>query len=71
MLQQFYGDTGTFHDSQLPIARFMADHGLRYYTEYHPNSSFASFQAIEVALFLGLAATLLTAAIWLTRRRTA
>jgi hypothetical protein len=63
ILRQLY-DTGT------PIEQYMAQHGLRHYTEYHPASSFWTFQAIEAGIYLALAAALLTAAIWLIRRRT-
>ncbi|MEU8234576.1 hypothetical protein AB0C12_33730 [Actinoplanes sp. NPDC048967] len=48
----------------------MIDHGLRHYTEYHPDSSFWAFQAIGSASFLAVAAAFLAAAIWMVRRRT-
>ena len=48
----------------------MIDHGLRHYTEYHPDSSFWVFQAIESASLLALAAVLLAAAVWMVRRHT-
>jgi hypothetical protein len=51
------------------VKRYLAAHGMRHYTEFHPASSFWTFQAIESALFLGLAAALLLATAWLVRRR--
>lgn len=51
------------------VARYMAEHGLRRFTEYHPAASFVSFQLIEVAVFAGLAAVLLSGAVLLIRRR--
>ncbi|MET7400656.1 ABC transporter permease subunit [Dactylosporangium sp. NPDC005572] len=52
------------------VDRYLIDHGLRHYTEFQPESRFWAFQAIESAVFLGLAAVLLVAAVRLTRRRT-
>lgn len=48
-----------------PVEQYLAEHGLRHYTEYHPLSAFWPMQFIEAALFLGTAAVLLTAAIWM------
>jgi hypothetical protein len=48
---------------------YLAAHGMRHFTEYHPAGSFWTFQAIEAALFAGVAAALLTGAVWLVRRR--
>ncbi|MEU8244770.1 hypothetical protein [Nonomuraea sp. NPDC048916] len=53
------------------VERYLADHGLRHYIEYHPGSRFLTLQLIEAAVFLGLATALITAAILLVRRRTA
>ncbi|MEV4510373.1 transporter [Dactylosporangium sp. NPDC049525] len=52
------------------VDRYLLEHGLLHRTEYHPDSSFWPFQAIESGLFVTLAAVLLAAAVWLTRRRT-
>lgn len=51
------------------VENYLATHGMRHYTEYHPAGSFWTFQAIEAALFAGLGATLLVGAVWLVRRR--
>jgi hypothetical protein len=51
------------------VANYLAKHGMRHYIEYHPDSSFWSFQAIEAAGYLGLAAALLVTTAWLVRRR--
>lgn len=69
LIREVYGGGESLYSSDARVESFMLDHGLRHYTEYHPDSSFWTFQAIEAALFLGLAATLITAAIWLVRRR--
>jgi hypothetical protein len=58
------------YDSGTPIEQYMAQHGLRHYAEYHPAGSFWTFQLIESGIYLAIAAALLAAAIWLTRRRT-
>jgi hypothetical protein len=52
------------------VEQYLAEHGLRHYTEYLPNSSFWTLQVIESLWFLGFTAILLTAAIWVLRRRT-
>lgn len=69
IIRQVYGGSDALYSSDARVESFMLDHGLRHYTEYHPDSSFWTFQAIESAWFLGLAAVLLTAAIWMVRRR--
>src|SRR5262249_9565852 len=51
------------------VERYMAEHGLRHFTEYHPAASFVSLQLIEVALFAGLSAVLLAASVLIIRRR--
>jgi hypothetical protein len=51
------------------VDNYLAAHGMRHYTEYHPDSSFWGFQAIEAALFLGVTAALLVGTAWLVRRR--
>jgi hypothetical protein len=58
------------YDSGTPIERYMAEHGLRHYTEYHPAGSFWTFQLVEAGIYLALTGALLAAAIWLIRRRT-
>jgi hypothetical protein len=70
IIRQIYGTNDTAAASSAATERYLADHGLRHYTEYHLNSSFWAFQAIEAAVYLGLAAILVTAAIWTVRRRT-
>ncbi|GHH64563.1 hypothetical protein GCM10017673_07430 [Streptosporangium violaceochromogenes] len=57
-------------EAGLEVEQYMAEHGLRHYTEYHPGSDFWAFQAIESIWVLGLAAVLFTAAVWIVRRRT-
>lgn len=69
IIRQVYGGSDALYGSEARVESFMIDHGLRHYTEYHPDSSFWTFQAIESAGFLGLAAVLLAAAVWLVRRR--
>jgi len=51
------------------VDNYLATHGMRHYTEYHPDSSFWTFQTIEAALFLGTAVALFVGAAWLVRRR--
>ncbi|RSM42925.1 hypothetical protein DMB66_54040 [Actinoplanes sp. ATCC 53533] len=70
IIRQVYGGSDTLYNSDARVESFMIDHGLRHYTEYHPDSSFWVFQAIESASFLALAAASLAAAIWMVRRRT-
>lgn len=67
LLQRIYRGGGDVPDGV--VADYLATHGMRHYTEYHPASSFWSFQAIEAGVFLGLAAVLLATTIWLVRRR--
>ncbi|MEU8004336.1 hypothetical protein AB0B66_24540 [Catellatospora sp. NPDC049111] len=66
-----YGGSDAVYGAGTPIERYLADHGLRHYTEYHPAGSFLSMQLVEAAAFLGLAAVLPAAAVWIVRRRTA
>jgi ABC-type branched-subunit amino acid transport system ATPase component len=68
LLRQAYGGGEALYSSDARVERFMIDHGLRHYTEYHPDSSFWTFQAIESLGFVTLAAVLLTAAVWIVRR---
>jgi hypothetical protein len=51
--------------------RCLHDHGVVYTLVYHPASRFWTFQAIETALFLGLAAALLALTVWWVVRRIA
>lgn len=51
------------------VARYMAEHGLRHFTDYHPAASLVSFQLIEVAVVAGLSAVLLPGAVLVIRRR--
>lgn len=51
------------------VENYLATHGMRLYTEYHPASSFWTFQAIDAAVYVGLAAVLFIAAVYLMRRR--
>lgn len=48
---------------------YLHAHGLQYRVHYQPADRFWTFQAIEAALFIGLAATLLGTAIWRLRQR--
>jgi hypothetical protein len=52
------------------VEQYLAEHGLRHYTEYLPNSTFWSLQAIESLWFLGFTAVLLGGSMWILRRRT-
>jgi hypothetical protein len=48
---------------------YLRDHGYRWRLVFQPESRFWHFQLIEAAIFAGLAAILLAAAIWQLRRR--
>jgi hypothetical protein len=52
------------------VNQYITEHHLLRYIEYQPNGRFWTFELIEAGLFVGLAAILVTAAIWLVRRRT-
>jgi hypothetical protein len=70
IIDRVYGGApAAVHGPGTPIDRYLAEHGLRHYTEYHPDSSFWSMQAIESAWFLGFAAALVLATAWSVRRR--
>ncbi|WP_117212700.1 ABC transporter permease [Allorhizocola rhizosphaerae] len=69
VMREIYGEGGSMYGSDLGLARYMAEHGIRRYTEYHPDSAFGAMLAIESALYLGLAAVLLAVAVWVVRRR--
>jgi hypothetical protein len=68
IIREVYGGADTLYSSDARVESFMIDHGLRHWTEYHPDSSFWTFQAVEAAGFTGLAVVLLAAAVWLVRR---
>jgi hypothetical protein len=70
IVHQVYGEGRPVAGSGTPIEQYLAEHGLRHYTEYQPDSRFWSLQAIESAWFLGAAVLLLAASVWLVRRRT-
>lgn len=62
ILDRIYGDTGgAVYGAGSPLERYLAENGLRHYTEYHPDSSFWAMQAVESAWFLGFAAVLVVA----------
>lgn len=67
LLHRIYGGSGTAPDDV--VEKYLAAHGMRHFTDYHPAGDFWTFQAIESAAFLGLAAVLLAATVWLVRRR--
>ena len=48
---------------------YLHEHGLQYRILYQPADRFWTFQAIEAALFIGLAAVLLSIAIWRLHKR--
>jgi hypothetical protein len=52
------------------VEQYMTGHGLHHYIQYQPTGRFWTLQIIEAAIFLGLAAMFIAAAIWLVRRRT-
>lgn len=67
VLHAIYHRSGDVPDNV--VENYLAAHGIRRYAEYHPASSFWTFQAIEATVFVGLAASLLAAAVWSVRRR--
>ncbi|GAA2631460.1 ABC transporter permease [Dactylosporangium fulvum] len=68
-VRQVYGGTDAVRGSGTPMEQYLLDHGLRHYTEYHPDSGFWTFQLVETACFLGAAALLLAATVMTIRRR--
>ncbi|GIE80516.1 hypothetical protein Aph02nite_64660 [Actinoplanes philippinensis] len=68
VIRQAHGGADSLYSSDTRVESFKIDHGLRHWTEYHPDSSFWTFQAIEAAGFTAHAAVLLAAAFWLVRR---
>ncbi|MBZ3900864.1 MULTISPECIES: ABC transporter permease [Streptomyces] len=69
VLKQVY-DSDTVRDGSAALERYLADHGMRHYTEYHPASRYPAMLIIECSLYLGLAMALFAAAAYLVRRRT-
>ena len=57
--------------SSLPYQSCIADHGLHYWRAYHPGDRVNQFQAIEAALYIGLAAGLFVFAYWWLTQRSA
>ncbi|MEW2130776.1 ABC transporter permease subunit [Streptomyces sp. NPDC005435] len=69
IIKQVY-DGDTVREGGAALERYLAGHGLRHYTEYHPAGRYPAMLSIELALYLGLAMALFTAAVYLIRRRT-
>ncbi|MEU1618902.1 ABC transporter permease [Streptomyces sp. NPDC005722] len=69
IIKQVY-DGDTVRQGGAALERYLADHGLRHYTEYHPANRYPTMLVIEIALYLGLAMALFAAAAYLVRRRT-
>ncbi|MBM7774629.1 hypothetical protein JOD54_004833 [Actinokineospora baliensis] len=69
VLRQVYDD-GTVREGGAALERYLAEHGLRHYTEYHPAGRYPAMLMIEFGLYLGLALVLFAAAAHLVRRRT-
>ena len=46
----------------------MHDHHIQRWVSYHPADRFSTFQYIEAAIFVGLAAVLLALIVWRTKR---
>lgn len=68
----FYSELCQFQGSGSPddfFARCIAGHGLRRVVAYQPAERFWQFQAIETAIFIGLAILLFAVAFWWLRRR--
>jgi hypothetical protein len=70
IFDRVYGDAGgVVHGAGSPLERYLADNGLRHYTEYHPDSSFWAMQAVDSAWFLAFAVVLFLATALVVRRR--
>ncbi|RSS34041.1 hypothetical protein [Streptomyces sp. WAC08241] len=69
ILKQVY-DGDTVHEGGAALERYLTQHGLQHYTEYHPADRYTAMLSIETALYLALALALFTAAAHLVRRRT-
>ncbi|GAA1027810.1 ABC transporter permease [Virgisporangium ochraceum] len=62
IIDRVFGDSaGAVHGAGSPLEKYLAENGLRHYTEYHPDSSFWAMQAVDSAWFLGFAAVLVVA----------
>ncbi|WP_326836584.1 ABC transporter permease subunit [Amycolatopsis rhabdoformis] len=68
ILKQVY-DGDTVREGGAALERYLADHGLRHYTEYQPADRYPAMLIIDIALYLGLAIALFAAAAHLVRRR--
>ena len=55
-------------DAGASLARYMHDHHIQRWVSYHPADRFSTFQYIEAAIFVGLAAVLLALIVWRTKR---
>ncbi|MFJ7131010.1 ABC transporter permease [Streptomyces sp. NPDC098101] len=69
ILKQVY-DGDTVREGGAALERYLTEHGLRHYTEYHPADRYTAMLGIETALYLALALALFAAAAHLVRRRT-
>ncbi|MFG3323786.1 ABC transporter permease subunit [Streptomyces sp. NPDC048171] len=69
ILKQVY-DGDTVREGGAALERYLAEHGLRHYTEYQPADRYPIMLMIEIGLYLGLALALFAAAAHLVRRRT-
>jgi hypothetical protein len=56
-------------DAAVDPGTYLHQHGIREFALYHTGDRFWTFQLIEAAIFLGLAAALLLAAAWLVHCR--
>jgi hypothetical protein len=56
-------------DAGASLAAYLHDHDIQRWVSYHPADRFWTFQYLEAATFLGLAAILLGVVIWRIRRR--
>jgi len=69
IVREVYGGAQAVYGDGTPFERYLRDHGLRHYAEYHPDSGFWTFQLIEAAWFLGLSAVLFAVTAWVVRQR--
>jgi hypothetical protein len=56
-------------DAGQSLATYMYQHHMQRWVSYHSADRFWAFQYIEAAIFVGLAATLLTLVVWRIKRR--
>lgn len=52
------------------VDQYMANHGLRHYVQYQPDTRFWHFQFVEALLLVRLSGATLAASVWLIRRHT-